>query len=92
LHLLFVINILQRNLVQQCKNSEGLIDPEHLIKQMQNSSNEILKHNAEAVRKKLKNFLPSDKHDQKHVLEQNLLINTLKGGMQEVIDKVKTAH
>lgn len=82
--------IIRRNLIQQCKNNEGLIDPERLIKQMEDSSNEILKHNADAVRKKLKNFLPSNKHDQKHVLEQNLLINTLKGGMQDAIEKVKS--
>jgi hypothetical protein len=57
---------------------------------MENSSNEHLKNNANAVRKKLKNFLPANKHDQKHVLEENLLINTLKGGMQDAIDKVKS--
>ncbi|CAF1430968.1 unnamed protein product [Adineta steineri] len=78
------------NLIQQCKNDEGLIDPEILIKEMENSSNEYLKHNADAVRKKLKNFLPKDKNDQKHVLQENLLINTLKGGMQDAIDKVKS--
>ncbi len=81
---------LKRNIIQQCKNSEGLIDPEILIKQMKNSSNEHIKHNADAVQKKLKNFLPIDKNDQKHVLEENLLINTLKGGMQDAIDKVKS--
>ena len=79
-----------RNLVQQCKNSEGLIDPENLIKQMEHSSNEHLKRNADAVRKKLKNFLPNEKNDQKHVLEETLLINTLKGGMQDAIDKAKS--
>lgn len=77
-------------MIQQCKNNEGLIDPETLIKQMEHSSNENLKHNADAVRKKLKNFIPKDKNDQKHVLEENLLINTLKGGMQDAIDKVKS--
>jgi len=85
----FVV-FLNRNLIQQCKNNEGLIDPEILIKEMENSSNEYLKHNTDAVRKKLKNFLPKDKNDQKHVLEENLLINTLKGGMQDAIDKVKS--
>ncbi|CAF1422919.1 unnamed protein product, partial [Adineta steineri] len=82
--------LFRRNLIQQCKNDEGLIDPEILIKEMENSSNEYLKHNADAVRKKLKNFLPKDKNDQKHVLQENLLINTLKGGMQDAIDKVKS--
>jgi hypothetical protein len=77
-------------MIQQCKNSEGLIDPDTLIKQMEHSSNQRLKDNADAVRKKLKNFLPIDKDDQKHVLEENLLINTLKGGMQDAIDKVKS--
>ncbi len=77
-------------MIQQCKNNEGLIDPEVLIKEMENSSNEYLKQNTDAVRKKLKNFLPKDKNDQKHVLEENLLINTLKGGMQDAIDKVKS--
>lgn len=76
--------------MEQCKNSEGLIDPEILIKQMENSSNDQLKQNANAVRKKLKNFLPIDKNDQKHVLEESLLVNTLKGGMQDAINKVKS--
>lgn len=57
---------------------------------MENSSNEHIKHNAEAVRKKLKNFLPNDKDEQKHVLEEHLLINTLKGGMQDALDKAKS--
>ena len=78
-----------RNIIQQCKNDQGLINPENLIKQMEKSSNEQMKHNADAVRKKLKNFLPKDKNDEKHVLEESLLINTLKGGMQDAINKVK---
>lgn len=85
---LFIHSI--RNVVQQCKNDDGLIDPEVLIKQMENSPNEHIKQNAEAVRKKLKNFLPDEKNEQKHVLEESLLINTLKGGMQDAIDKVKS--
>lgn len=56
---------------------------------MENSSYDQLKHNADAVRKKLKNFLPTNSNDQKHVLEEALLLNTLKGGMQDAIDKVK---
>ncbi|CAF1274696.1 unnamed protein product [Rotaria sp. Silwood1] len=80
------------NIIQECKNDEGLIDPDILIKKMENSSNEHIKHNVDAVRKKLKNLLPNDKNDQKHVLEENLLINTLKGGMQEAIDKVKSSR
>lgn len=79
-----------RILVEQCKNSDGLIDLENLIKQMEHSPNEHLKHNADAVRKKLKNFLPNEKNDQKHVLEETLLINTLKGGMQDAIAKAKS--
>ena len=66
------------------------MDPEILIKRMEDAPDERMKHNADAVRKKLKNFLPTDKTDQKHVLEESLLINTLKGGMQDAIDKVKS--
>jgi hypothetical protein len=86
--LLFIVKL--RNIIQHCKNDQGLIDPENLIKRMESSSNEHIKHNAGAVRKKLKNFLSNDKKDGKHVLEENLLINTLKGGMQDAIDKVKS--
>ncbi|UJR13646.1 hypothetical protein I4U23_000658 [Adineta vaga] len=78
------------NIIQQCKNDEGLIDPQIVIKEMENSPHENIKQNVDAVRKKLKNFLPNDKNDQKHVLEETLLINTLKGGMQDAIDKVKS--
>lgn len=57
---------------------------------MENSPHPSLKHNAEAVRKKLKNFLPNDSNEQRHVLEEHLLLNTLKGGMQDAIDKAKS--
>ena len=79
-----------RDIVQQCKNDEGLIDPEVIIKEMENSPHENIKQNADAVRKKLKNFLPNEKNEQKHVLEETLLISTLKGGMQDAIDKAKS--
>ena len=79
-----------RDIVQQCKNDEGLVDPEVIIKEMENSPHENIKQNAGGVRKKLKNFLPNDKNEQKHVLEETLLINTLKGGMQDAIDKAKS--
>lgn len=59
---------------------------------MENSSDAYIKKNADAVRKKLKNLLSTNKDDQKHVFEENLLINTLKGGMQEAIDKVKSSR
>lgn len=67
-----------------------MIDPEELIKQMENSPNPSIKHNADAVRKKLKNFLPNETNEQKHVLEENLLLNTLKGGMRDAIEKAKS--
>ncbi|CAF1554485.1 unnamed protein product [Adineta ricciae] len=78
------------DIVQQCKNDDGLIDPEVIIKEMENSPHENIKQNADGVRKKLKNFLPNDKNEQKHVLEETLLINTLKGGMQDAINKAKS--
>ena len=46
-----------------------------------------MKNNADAVRKKLKNFLPNESNEQKHVLEEQLLLNTLKGGMRDAIEK-----
>ena len=79
-----------RNVLRQCKNADGLVDPEELIKQMENSSQPTIKNNADAVRKKLKNFLPTDTNEQKHVLEEHLLLNTLKGGMRDAIDKAKS--
>jgi hypothetical protein len=76
--------------VQESKTDDGLVDLDNLIKKMLDSSDEHVKQNADAVRKKLKNHLSDERPDRRRVLDETALIGALQLGMQEAIDKAKS--